>query len=376
MKCRRIVFWQEAPSPHQAPWIRALAGLLPAGEVVGVFQRELAPFRLAMGWIPPEYGQAQVFVAPDRATIDRLLGDDCERVVHVFSSMVHNPGVNAIFRQALSSRAIVGVLSEARNWRGWKGVLRQAHSLFHEHSYRRRVDFVLAMGRVGIRWFTKCGYDPAKLFPFCYVVEKQQCENCQSHVNSNVVIASVGRFLSWKRIDLLLKAVAEIPSHGWTLKIIGDGELRPLLETMARDLGRREEVAFKGRMSNDRVRQELALSDLFVLPSQFDGWGAVVNEALMSGVPVICSDNCGSADLIRAGLNGELFQSGSVSSLAHVLNRWIVKGPLPVSEREKIRHWSRCIEGESVAQYFMEIVEYQEKARSADRPRAPWESHD
>lgn len=95
----------------------------------------------------------------------------------------------------------------------------------------------------------------------------------------------------------------------------------------------------------------------------------------MSGVPVICSDYLGAADLVVPGLNGELFKCDSLDSLTQVLNRWIVKGPLPVSEREKIQAWSRCTEGEAVARYFIQIMDYLEGIRS-ERPKAPWLSGD
>ena len=48
----------------------------------------------------------------------------------------------------------------------------------------------------------------------------------------------------------------------------------------------------------------MAAADVLVLPSRFDGWGAVVNEALMVGTPVICSDRCGASDVIENGRNG------------------------------------------------------------------------
>ena len=363
------------PSPHQAPWISALAGLMPDGEVTGVFLKELDPQRLAMGWSPPDYGQARVLMAPDRSTVDQLLHCETERTVHLFSSMVHISELNAAFRHALSSSASVGILSEGRDSRGWKGALRQVHSILHERSYHRKVDFVLAIGRVGIKWFKKCGFDSEKLFPFCYTVEKQQCETAQSRINGAVTIASVGRLIRLKRIDLLLEALAKVSASEWKLEIIGEGEERASLEAMSKRLGLQEKVTFRGGISNRQVRRALGLADVFVFTSREDGWGAVVNEALMSGVPVICSDYLGAADLVVPGLNGELFKCDSLDSLTQVLNRWIVKGPLPVSEREKIQAWSRCTEGEAVARYFIQIMDYLEGIRS-ERPKAPWLSGD
>jgi glycosyltransferase involved in cell wall biosynthesis len=310
-------------------------------------------------------------MAPDQNDVDRLLNIECERTIHVFSGIIRNPALNATFRRALSSRAIVGVLSEGRDWRGLWGALRYAHSLFHEHRYSKKVDFVLAIGRVGTKWFSKCGYDPAKLFPFCYVVEKYGREDARCSVNGAVTITAVGSLIPLKRVDLLIEALANVSSRAWDLVIIGDGKQRRSLEAMSVRLGLREKIRFMGGMPNRKVRQELDRCDIFVFTSRYDGWGAVVNEALMSGAPVICSDYPGAADLVVPGLNGELFECDSLASLSRVLDKWISNGPLAIPEREKIQAWSCCIEGEAVARYFIRIVDYLEDGSLA-RPKAPW----
>jgi hypothetical protein len=171
MKYNRIVFWQDMPSPHQAPWIRSLAEAIPERQIFGVFQRELSQGRLALGWRAPDYGKCHVLISPDQLTVEKLLQDDPGRTVHIFSGMCHLSAIQATFKKSLFSKSLVCILSVGRDWRGLKGGLRQAHSLLHERSYRRSVDFVLAIGRVGLRWYDRCGYDMAKVFPFCYVVE-------------------------------------------------------------------------------------------------------------------------------------------------------------------------------------------------------------
>jgi glycosyltransferase involved in cell wall biosynthesis len=91
----------------------------------------------------------------------------------------------------------------------------------------------------------------------------------------------------------------------------------------------------------------------------------------MSGVPVICSDYCGAADMIHDGFNGELFQCDCLESLAGALEKWVSRGPLTDQKREEIRAWSECINGGAVAGYFLEILEYIDRAVVA-RPQAPW----
>lgn len=64
--------------------------------------------------------------------------------------------------------------------------------------------------------------------------------------------------------------------------------------------------------------------DVLVLPSRYDGWGVVVNEALMAGVPVICSDQVGASAVVEKWQCGSIFASEDlpdlVSKLENLLN--------------------------------------------------------
>ena len=371
MKYNRIVFWQEAPSPHQASWIRALAEIDESLNILCIFQQDLSQDRIALGWQLPDYGKAKVLINPDLAKVDEILNTDPKGTVHVFSGMVHNSKVNSALKIALQLEIKVGILSEGRDWRGWRGVLRMAHSLFYERRYSKSVDFVLAIGTVGMKWYRLCGYPENKTFPFCYTVETPKHEEISCSNNNIVQITAIGQLISRKRFDLLIRALSESSTTAWNLKIIGDGKLRHSLESIVKLLGVESRVTFSGVLSNDQIGAELSHSDVLVLPSRWDGWGAVINEALMSGVPAICSDYCGGAELIRPGFNGDIFTSGDLDSLTQVLSDRILKGPVTSVQRDIIKNWSRCIEGVAVAQYVLSIIGY-DGLQGEVRPSAPW----
>jgi len=163
-----------------------------------------------------------------------------------------------------------------------KGLLRRG--VYAWEAFRRRhvTDLVLAMGQAGVDWYIKSGYPPHKVFPFCYVVETP--EFAKSSVQNNQVrFMFVGSLLRLKGVDLLLGALAQsaVSRPEWQLDIIGDGPERPALQRQAEASGIGERVHFHGSLRMSEVARELARADLLVLPSRKDGWGAVVNEALL-----------------------------------------------------------------------------------------------
>jgi glycosyltransferase involved in cell wall biosynthesis len=67
------------------------------------------------------------------------------------------------------------------------------------------------------------------------------------------------------------------------------------------------------------------LANVFVLPSKSETWGLSVNEALASGIPVLVSDRCGcAADLVVDGVNGFIFKSNDLYSLARCIQKYLL----------------------------------------------------
>jgi glycosyltransferase involved in cell wall biosynthesis len=372
LRRNRVVFWQGAPSPHQSSYIRALTNLLPGTNIICVFDHPIKKERLELGWSEPDLGPIETIMSPDMGEVSRLALHDPENSVHIFSGSRLSLTRRALPLCAPTS-ALTGLLSEARDWEGWLGKLRILHSFVAERRDSSRIDFVLAIGHRGADWYRICGYPEYRIFPWGYLVEKPALERrCGSKTSESpeVVLSYVGRCVRGKGIDTLLQALSKLPSKNWRLQVVGDGPQRQDLDRMCKILGISNRVSFLGVQNNAHVRNILAATDLLVFPSKIDGWGAVVNEALMSGSPVVCSDYCGAADLVRASGCGEIFETGSTSDLQRVLDKWIAMGPLADVRRNEIRNWSKCIDGDAAARYLIEIIDHVDN--SCERPVTPW----
>jgi len=108
-----------------------------------------------------------------------------------------------------------------------------------------------------------------------------------------------GRLVDWKGVDCLLRAFARVVSETpATLDIFGDGTERGSLQKLASELGLEKLVTFHGWVDQPRIAAHLASADIFVLPSLWECGGAVVLEAMASGLPVIATRWGGPADYL------------------------------------------------------------------------------
>jgi len=106
----------------------------------------------------------------------------------------------------------------------------------------------------------------------------------------------------------------------WDLVLLGTGDGREELERYVKEMGI-EGVVFPGFQQIDTLPKWYASAGAFVHPALEEPWGLVINEAMASGLPVICSRTTGAAELIEDGLNGFLFDPRDTRSLSLLLQR-------------------------------------------------------
>lgn len=135
-------------------------------------------------------------------------------------------------------------------------------------------------------------------------------------------IVFCGRLIDLKSPDTLIDAFNNIASQrpDWDLVMIGDGPLRQELQARVKpELASR--VIWTGFLGDaPSIAAVYRAGDALVLPSKFDQWALVVNEALVAGLAIITTDVVGSAeDLLRPGVNGYTFPVGDVARLTEIL---------------------------------------------------------
>lgn len=139
------------------------------------------------------------------------------------------------------------------------------------------------------------------------------------------VLLTVARLVPHKGIDLVLRALREIPKDVSYL-IAGEGPERAALESLAGDLGVAARVRFAGRLSDDDLAAAYAAADAFVLTSRdlgdggVEGFGIAILEAGSFGVPAIASGSGGIPDALLDGETGLLVDPDDIAGLTRVLH--------------------------------------------------------
>jgi glycosyltransferase involved in cell wall biosynthesis len=193
----------------------------------------------------------------------------------------------------------------------------------------RWCDGVFCCGKLGFQYFVDYGADPSRCLYFPYEPDYGLIK----HLSSSSIdqarrrfglsehrrrIVFSGRLTSVKRPDLVIAAFAAVAARrpNWDLLMIGDGPLRTSLDaSLPPDL--RQRIIWTGFLDDQATVSALyRSSDVLILPSDFEPWGLVVNEAAAAGLAIICSEVVGaSAELVRDQFNGRIVSPGDLEKL-------------------------------------------------------------
>jgi len=179
------------------------------------------------------------------------------------------------------------------------------------------------------------GVDSAKVTVIPNAVDVQALQRVEA-IAKGPEIVFAGRLIQHKRVDVALRAFALIHSQRPEIRfgIIGTGPEERALKNLSVELGIDSNVTFFGEVdSHEKVWSLIKGARVFLSPSEREGFGLSVAEALVAGVPVVVSDAAdnASAELVIHGLDGSIAKAGNSESFARETLNWL-SAPL---DREK-----------------------------------------
>ncbi len=225
------------------------------------------------------------------------------------------------------------------------------------------IDAFLAIGTLNKTYYEHYGVEAERIYHVPYCVDNDYFQSCVDEAAERrgdlqeslgiradtPVILFLSKLIPRKRpLDLLAafrevnRRYAQRPSP--VLVFVGAGPLRSQLEGTVGDEVRGL-VHLVGFKSQKEVCKYYDLADVFVLPSQHEPWGLVVNEAMNAGLPIIATQEVGAAhDLVEEGENGFLYGRGDITALADRL-LYLLENPrqrerMGKASRDRIEDWS------------------------------------
>lgn len=164
-------------------------------------------------------------------------------------------------------------------------------------------------------------------------------------------VLAVGSLKSQKNYGLLLRAFHAMGDATACLLILGKGSLEVELRTLADQLGIANRVVFAGFKPDPTAFY--ATADLFVLSSNYEGFGNVIVEALGQGVPVISTDcPSGPREILRDGKYGTLVPVGDVAALTGAMREAFERG----CNNDSLKQRARDFSADAAAKAYLDLL--------------------
>ena len=166
-----------------------------------------------------------------------------------------------------------------------------------------------------------------------------------AHDPGEIVFLFCGQMIGRKGIDLLIAAFARLIADNANARLLlvgREADLPQFLENT--DPATRARITYAGFQPPEALPCFFAQAHVFVLPSRYEGWGVVMNQALGAGLPIICSDAVGAGyDLVEEEINGLKFENGNAGALADKMRRFVTdrefSAKLGEASKQKSRDW-------------------------------------
>jgi glycosyltransferase involved in cell wall biosynthesis len=383
----KVVSWYPVLTDHQS---YTLAALQQAGDgVLKVYVAKMMHVeRQAQGWVNQHASSLSPELIPEKGWIKFAVQQLREHhdAVHFFGSPFEQPKLIVVLLLAVFFRRRAYLISEPyspisagyqndkRQYISWlKAKLRPVLYSIYGMLLRNRIEGVFAISCRAIAQYQDIGFTREKIFPFGYFVPYQeQASSVKSPKTLSdkaaLKIVFIGNLIARKGLDILINAVRGLNDQGLSLSldIYGPGDSSQYNFDQS-------VVRYGGLIPFGNAPVVISEYDLLALPSRYDGWGVVVNEALMTGVPVICSNQVGASAVIEKWQCGAIFASEDTNDLADKLKDLLINTERLNNMRLAARKAGESLTPKIAGQYMFDIISQDSvTVGMRTKPECPW----
>lgn len=348
-------------------------------KVIYVFLKDFRSERKNTGWNDGDFGKAEIIELFNSSTPECIISEIFEKypnAIHIVNGLC-SPVMKAIYSDVKLRKITRLVFLSERPVVMGSRLERILRLLYFQLKYRilylklrRFTSSILALGGMGKRIFQSYGWEKDRVFPFMYCPPlKNTAVSEWKRKNNTVRFVYVGRFLfKTKGVDILMKAADRL-SGQFQIDLVGGygTDAKKVIDWA----NKKPYANFIGSWQSDEVGQRLKEYDVVVIPSRYDGWNLLVNEAVHSCVPVIVSDGAVSDEIVKAFGCGTVVRHNSKSALAKEMQK-VIDHPNMIGEWSRLcAPASKAISPDIVGQYLIHILNYN-IYNIGSRPICPW----
>lgn len=360
----KFIFWENIISHLRTPFYEVLLEN-DAYDVMLVVDSELTASRKKLGWKADTIKGLQVVIKPSQAEVNNIIKDNID-AYHFVSGINVYPTASIALGLLVKNKVQFSIISEQFKKQGFRGFLKKLRSKLYYFKYKNYVRSIYAIGDDAVNWYIKSGFDSSIVHQWIYFSKPFSINRL--HTEKNIVLF-VGELSDRKNILFLIESFLKLKENNSILKIIGNGMHQHKILKYQEEFPNK--IQYLGTLPTLEVREHMAKSKILILPSIFDGWGAVVNEALLCGTFCITSDNCGAKTLFKSNSSlGKTFKLKAKNALTQVLQNELDN--LDNIDNDKIKAWAEDkLEIAKTVDYFIKTIQHQD-SEILNKVQAPW----
>lgn len=382
----RIIAWHPVLTDHQAYTYQELQSQSGVSVIVNVAKLQ-DETRRTQGWSDTRVSDVERQLLPTRGFLRkglRYLLDHRDQI-HIFGSAFESPrmmlllwfatrlGVECYIISEPYSPVALGYFGDQAIWRETlKAKLRPYLYRLYMLALRKRLKGVFTISRLAAKQYKEAGMPVDRLFPFGYFVPSEITSHSGSDMDfepekkgDHLRLVFVGSLITIKGLSTLIRAVRSAIESGCDVQLDVYGPGDPSNFDFDDD-----RIRYAGRIPFGYTQQHLLGYDLLVLPSHYDGWGVVVNEALCANVPVLCSDRVGARVLVESFGAGLIFPCGNDRALTDQLIALKEDPEKLKSMKSACSAVSEAIQPKHAAAYMLKLLSVEPGLR--DKIPSPW----
>ena len=293
-------------------------------EVILIVEEQFNKKKENEGWIYPDINQIRLLNILD--TEVKYLICRNNKNLHFFSGFNSSKTLFSFFLKVIKNNKVY-IITERPSHLFPKGIPRYFLYKFYFYIFKNRIKGILTIGSNCEKYFLKLGFSKKKLHYFNYTINLTKNNNLIFNKKDDepIQFVFIGQFIKRKNILLLIRVFNLLKDlNNWRFTIIGSCSLQPDIEILIEKLKMHDRIIIKGLIPNNLIQSEIYVkSDFLILPSLFDGWGAVINEAIYNGVGVITNNSVGAHDIVKRIPNsGFIYNNENDLKLVTVNTDW------------------------------------------------------